>query len=116
MCGAVDRLKAAMEPGEMKSFLKVLDLKASATTFVTFRKIFMTAFGFHVERQNPGKLTKAWHFVDIKPDWLSTMKEKYEPACLDPAARRGMAGKCTYDPAPMVQTAFPAGRVTFAKA
>lgn len=114
MCGAIDQLKAAMEPGELKSFLKALELKDTATTFVTFRKIFMTAFGFHVERQNPGKLTKAWHFVDVKPDWLALMKQKYAPACLDPEARRGSGGQCSYEPPPMVQTAFASHRVTFA--
>jgi Origin of replication binding protein len=82
MCDQLARLKAAMDPVELKQFYKVLDLKETASSFVLFRKILASAFGFVAERKNDDKRKKAWHHIDVKVDWLRAMKLEYEPACL----------------------------------
>lgn len=86
MCEQVSKMKDAMDASELKQLFKVLDLKDKATTFVFFRKMMAMAFGFGLERHNTGKLTKAWHFIDIKQDWLRDLKDSYSPAVLDAAA------------------------------
>jgi hypothetical protein len=86
MCEQVSKMKDSMDASELKQLYKVLDLKDKATTFVFFRKMMAMAFGFGLERHNTGKLTKAWHFIDIKQDWLRDLKNSYSPAVLDAVA------------------------------
>ena len=76
------RLTAAMDPGELAHFYRVLDLKDTVKPFVLFRKIMATAFGFRVERRNDDRRCRGWSSIDVRQDWLRDARDAYAPEVL----------------------------------